>query len=144
MGTIIHKIVAMDPDLKPVLRYKIDANNSEGRNEDGKIIKPSEFNYLSAFDLNSVDGKLKIIKILDREKVETIKLGLTVEDLAGIKGKQTATGKYPHTLILLSLRNSASLFNRRVHVVIAILILLHGNLKIINYILFFFALCNRM
>uniref|UniRef100_A0A8D8Q5N3 Cadherin-23 n=1 Tax=Cacopsylla melanoneura TaxID=428564 RepID=A0A8D8Q5N3_9HEMI len=92
VGTIIHKIVAVDPDLKPVLRYKIDANNSEGRNEDGTIIKPSEFNYLSAFDLNSVDGKVKIIKILDREKVETIKLGLIVEDLAGIKGKQTATG----------------------------------------------------
>lgn len=94
MGTIIHKIVAIDPDLKPVLRYKIDQNNSEGRNEDGTIIKPSEFNYLAAFDLNSVDGKLKIIKILDREKVETIKLGLIVEDLAGVKGKQTATGKF--------------------------------------------------
>lgn len=93
MGTIIHKIVAIDPDLKPVLRYKIDPNSSEGRNEDGTIIKPTDFNYLSAFDLNSVDGKLKIIKILDREKVETIKLGLVVEDLAGVKGKQTATGK---------------------------------------------------
>lgn len=92
VGTIIHKIVAIDPDLKPVLRYKIDPNSSEGRNEDGTIIKPTDFNYLSAFDLNSVDGKLKIIKILDREKVETIKLGLVVEDLAGVKGKQSATG----------------------------------------------------
>jgi hypothetical protein len=83
----------MDPDEKPVLRYHIDAENSEARSEEGTIIKSSEYDYMSLFDLNSVDGQLRVVKLLDRERVEIIRLGIRVEDLAASKEKQISSGR---------------------------------------------------
>ncbi|XP_044002013.1 cadherin-23 isoform X2 [Aphidius gifuensis] len=91
VGAYVHRIIANDPDIAPNLRYKIDQNTSEARNEEGTIIKIQEYNYLSAFELNAVDGLLRIVKLIDREKVETIRLGLIVEDLAAVKGKQISS-----------------------------------------------------
>lgn len=91
VGAYVHRIVAIDPDIAPNLRYKIDPNSSEARNEEGTLIRIQEYNFLSAFELNAVDGLLRIIKLIDRERVEMIKLGLIVEDLAAVKGKQTAS-----------------------------------------------------
>ncbi|XP_060850417.1 cadherin-23-like [Rhopalosiphum padi] len=88
VGSVITKIEAEDPDAKPVLRYKIDVNASEARNEDGVIIRPTDYDWPSAFALNPVDGYLRVGKLLDREKVETIRLALVVEDIAAVNGKQ--------------------------------------------------------
>jgi len=82
----------MDPDDKPVLRYHIDADNSEARSEEGTIIRSSEYDYVSLFALNPLDGQLQVVKLLDRERVETIRLGIRVEDLAASKEKQTSSG----------------------------------------------------
>ncbi|XP_034949613.1 uncharacterized protein [Chelonus insularis] len=91
VGAYVHRVVANDPDIAPVLRYRIDPNSSEARNEEGTLIKVQEYDYLTAFELNALDGLLRVIKLLDRERVETIKLGLVVEDLGAVRGTQTAS-----------------------------------------------------
>lgn len=63
-------------------------NASEARNEDGVIVRPSEYDWPSAFALSPVDGYLRVGKLLDREKVETIRLALVVEDIAAVNGNQ--------------------------------------------------------
>lgn len=90
----MHRVVANDPDIAPILRYRIDPNSSEARNEEGTLIKIQEYDYLSTLELNALDGLLRVVKLLDRERVETIRLGLIVEDLAAIRGIQTASGWY--------------------------------------------------
>ncbi|XP_046612201.1 cadherin-23 isoform X1 [Neodiprion virginianus] len=92
VGAYVHRIVANDPDIAPVLRYRVDPNSSEARNEEGTLIRVQEYDYLAAFELNALDGLLRVVRILDRERVELIRLGLVVEDLASIKGPQTASG----------------------------------------------------
>lgn len=85
--------MASDPDIAPILRYRIDPNSSEARNEEGTLIRVQEYDYLAALELNALDGLLRVLRLLDRERVETIKLGLVVEDLAAVNGPQTASGK---------------------------------------------------
>ncbi|KAG6445751.1 hypothetical protein O3G_MSEX004072 [Manduca sexta] len=93
VGTPIFRAQAHDPDDQPVLRYAIDKAGSVARNEDGVPIPLSEYDYLSLWDLNAVDGTLRVVRLLDREKIETLKLMITVEDMAAIQGgpKQTAS-----------------------------------------------------
>lgn len=91
VGAYVHRIVANDPDIAPILRYRIDQNSSEARNEEGTLIKLQEYDYLAALELNAIDGLLRVKRLIDREKVETIKLGLIVEDLAALKGAQSAS-----------------------------------------------------
>ncbi|XP_026315340.1 cadherin-23 [Hyposmocoma kahamanoa] len=93
VGTIVYQARAKDLDDQPVLRYSVDKKASIARDEDGIPVPVSEFDYLALWDLNSVDGTLRVVRLLDREKVETIKLVLTVEDMAAIEGgpRQTAS-----------------------------------------------------
>ncbi|KAK0092521.1 hypothetical protein PV326_001229 [Microctonus aethiopoides] len=91
VGAYVHRITANDPDMAPILRYRIDQNSSEARNEEGTLIRIQEYDYLAALELNALDGLLRVVHLLDREYVETIKLGLIVEDLAAVKGIQTAS-----------------------------------------------------
>ncbi|XP_050524905.1 cadherin-23 [Daktulosphaira vitifoliae] len=92
VGSIITKVEAEDPDAKPILRYKIDIDTSEARNENGVVVSPTEYDWPSAFSLNPVDGFLRVGKLLDREKVEIIRLTVIVEDIAAINGVQFAEG----------------------------------------------------
>lgn len=92
--------MANDPDIAPILRYRIDPNSSEARNEEGSLIRIQEYDYLAALELNAVDGLIRVVKPLDRERVEIIKLGLVVEDLAAVKGVQTASGKSSKIILL--------------------------------------------
>lgn len=110
MGKVVYKLKAIDPDEKPVLRFKIDRDLSEGRNEDGAMVKIIEFDFISAFELNPVDGTLKVSRLIDREKVEMIKIMLNVEDLAATKGKQISSGKYLYKKIINSDINCEILF----------------------------------
>lgn len=91
VGEYVYRVVATDPDDKPILRYRIDPENSEARNEDGTILKSAEYDYLGIFELNPTDGMIRIKKQLDREKVEVIRLSLTCEDLAAAKGRQVTS-----------------------------------------------------
>uniref|UniRef100_A0A1I8P9G8 Cadherin domain-containing protein n=1 Tax=Stomoxys calcitrans TaxID=35570 RepID=A0A1I8P9G8_STOCA len=92
VGTQIYRIVANDSDENPIIRYKINPFNSEARNEEGTVVKQSEYDYISIFDLDPIDGTLQLIKLIDRERVEHIKLAIVVEDLAAAKGKQIVEG----------------------------------------------------
>ena len=92
VGTEIYKIQANDSDETPIIRYKINPKNSEARNEEGSVVKLSEYDYISTFDLDPIDGTLQVIKVIDRERVEHIKLSIIVEDLAAAKGKQIVEG----------------------------------------------------
>ncbi|KAJ1522204.1 hypothetical protein ONE63_002512 [Megalurothrips usitatus] len=91
VGQPVYKVVATDLDAKPVLRYRIDPDNSEARTEEGTIVKSTEYDYLSVFELGPLDGSLRVARLLDREQVESIRLALVVEDLAAAKGKQIAS-----------------------------------------------------
>lgn len=93
VGQFVHRVIATDPDRNPDLKYSIDRETCEARNEEGTITKPSEFDFISAFDLNPVDGLIKVVKLLDRERVEVIRLAIRVEDLASVNGKQITSGK---------------------------------------------------
>ncbi|XP_049786609.1 cadherin-23-like [Schistocerca cancellata] len=91
VGKYVHQVTAIDLDDNPILRYRIDPNNSEGRSEEGTVVKITDYNYISIFKLDPLNGLLEIAKLLDRERVETIRLGLIVEDIAAVKGEQNAT-----------------------------------------------------
>lgn len=92
VGTFVYRLNASDLDNEPVLRYFFDSDASEARTENGVIIKQSEYDFMSAFDLNPNDGVIRVVKMLDREKVETMKIAILVEDIASMSGKQVATG----------------------------------------------------
>lgn len=115
VGAYVHRVVANDPDIAPILRYRVDHNSSEARNEEGTLIKIQEYDYLAALELNAIDGLLRVVKLLDRERVETIRLGLVVEDLAAVKGLQTASGLlikpfYDITLFSIQIYNIANAY----------------------------------
>lgn len=78
--------------MAPKLFYQVDPNSSEARNEEGTLIKIQEYDYLAALELNASSGQLRVVKLLDRERVEIIRLGLVVQDLYAAKGLQTASG----------------------------------------------------
>ncbi|XP_036234309.2 cadherin-23 isoform X2 [Bactrocera oleae] len=88
VGTQIFQVYAADLDESPIIRYRINRGNCVARNEEGTFIKLSDFDFVSAFDLDPIEGTLKVLKLLDREKVEYLKLAINAEDLAAIKGKQ--------------------------------------------------------
>lgn len=94
VGTEIYRAKAFDLDDQPVLRFGIDKANSVARNEDGIPISINEYDFLNLWDLNAVDGTLRVVRLLDREKIETFKLVITVEDMAALDvgPRQTATG----------------------------------------------------
>lgn len=92
VGTVAYKVIAIDLDDTAILRYSINKRKSEAKNEEGTILKFSDFDYISAFDLNTVTGVLRITKMLDREKVEQIKLCIIAEDLGASNGPQIAEG----------------------------------------------------
>ncbi|XP_068152690.1 cadherin-23 [Drosophila tropicalis] len=92
VGVSVYRLKATDLDENCILRYKLNTDHCEARNEEGGLIKLSEYDYLGAFELDPIEGHLKVVKLLDREKVEHIKLAITVEDLAAAKGKQVVEG----------------------------------------------------
>lgn len=92
VGTYVYRLIANDLDAKPMLRYHLDPNTSEARSEEGSIVKQSEYDYLGAFEINPIDGLIRVVKLIDREKVEQIKLGFSIEDVAAANGRQLASG----------------------------------------------------
>lgn len=93
VGSLVCQLQATDPDQNPILRYKLNPEHSEARNEEGGLVKATEYDFQGAFELDAIQGQLQVVKLLDREKVEFIKLAITVEDLAAAKGRQLVEGK---------------------------------------------------
>ena len=84
----VTRVVATDLDDKPVLRYSIDFSRSEARNEFGAIV---DYNlFADSFSINPLDGTIRVVKILNRELWDQIKLYLFVEDIgAATKGQKS-------------------------------------------------------
>lgn len=87
------RVRALDMDAKPVLRYRIDSVACEARGEEGTRVQPADYNFTAVFELGAVDGLLRVARLLDREKVDIIRLALTVEDLAASRDRQIAAGE---------------------------------------------------
>ncbi|CAD0199964.1 unnamed protein product [Chrysodeixis includens] len=100
VGTEIYRATAYDPDDQPVLRYAIDKSGSVARDEDGIPISLAEYDYLSLWDLNAVDGTLRVVRLLDREKLEVIKLVISVEDMAAIDPGPRQTASATLTIVV--------------------------------------------
>ncbi|KAI8422689.1 hypothetical protein MSG28_006460 [Choristoneura fumiferana] len=100
VGTLIYRAQAHDPDDQPVLRYAIDKDASIARDEDGVLVPATEYDHTALWDLNAVDGTLRVVRLLDREKIETIKLVLTVEDMAAVDGNPRQTASATLTIIV--------------------------------------------
>ena len=49
-------------------------------------------NVTAWFELNGEDGRLRVVRQLDRERAETIRLVVRVEDIAAVNSHQTASG----------------------------------------------------
>ncbi|XP_022120263.2 cadherin-23 [Pieris rapae] len=112
VGAIIFRALAYDPDDQPVLRYSIDKANSYARNEDGVQVLPTDYDFLALWDLNTVDGSLRIVRVLDREKVELIKLVLTVEDMAAIQSGPRQLASTTLTIIVLDQNDNNPKFRK--------------------------------
>lgn len=80
---------ASDPDSRPLLRYDIDYNKSESRNDRGLIVKNVDLSAM--FELQANDGVLKVSGNIDREIISKAVLKVTVEDIASANGKQLDT-----------------------------------------------------
>uniref|UniRef100_A0A182YAM2 Cadherin domain-containing protein n=1 Tax=Anopheles stephensi TaxID=30069 RepID=A0A182YAM2_ANOST len=90
VGTEVYRLLASDPDDGAMLRYYIDRSQSEGKTEEGALVKLDDYDFVAAFVLNETNGLLKIAKLLDREKIAEIKLACVVEDVAAERGDQMA------------------------------------------------------
>uniref|UniRef100_A0A182JWJ6 Cadherin domain-containing protein n=1 Tax=Anopheles christyi TaxID=43041 RepID=A0A182JWJ6_9DIPT len=90
VGTEVYRLMASDPDEGAMLRYYIDRSLSEGKTEEGALVKLDDYDFAAAFILNETNGLLKIAKLLDREKIAEIKLACVVEDVAAERGDQMA------------------------------------------------------
>ncbi|XP_050665095.1 cadherin-23 [Leptidea sinapis] len=112
VGSVIYRVSAYDPDDQPVLRYAIDRASSFARDEDGVIVPATEYDYLSMWDLNTVDGTLRIVRVLDRERIELIKLVITVEDMAAIEGGPQQTSSATLTVVVLDQNDNNPKFRK--------------------------------
>ncbi|KAH9634731.1 hypothetical protein HF086_017514 [Spodoptera exigua] len=98
VGTQIYRASAHDPDDQPVLRYAIDKASSVARDEDGIPISLAEYDFLALWDLNAVDGTLKVVRFIC--KLEIVKLVITVEDMAAIDGGPRQTASATLTIVV--------------------------------------------
>jgi len=90
-GHFITQVRASDPDSSAVLRYSISYNKSEARNENGRVLTGVDISKL--VEIDPVDGILRVGSgsQIDREVVETLRLELSVQDIASENGVQRAT-----------------------------------------------------
>lgn len=50
-------------------------------------------NVTSWFEINTNDGRIRVVRQMDREKAETIRLAIRAEDGAAVTTGQTASGE---------------------------------------------------
>ena len=63
VGTEVYRLMATDPDEGAMLRYYIDRSISEGKTEEGALVKLDDYDFAAAFILNETNGLLKVSKI---------------------------------------------------------------------------------
>lgn len=114
-GHFILKVNASDPDSTAVLRFSLDFNKSDARNEDGRVVltntgsKGQKSSKLRGIDLSKlfildpIDGVLRLggsmDARLDREIMETVRLTVIVRDIASETGEQKVSASIQITII---------------------------------------------
>ncbi|CAH0553770.1 unnamed protein product [Brassicogethes aeneus] len=91
VGTPIVQLEATDLDTSARLEYTIDSRSCEAKNEIGILLKPEDFNCSDVFTMDPKKGVISVGKSLDRETVETFRIGLKVEDKNSDIGPQIDT-----------------------------------------------------
>lgn len=99
VGTKVAQIAAKDVDVSAQLRYRFDKGSCEAKSDRGSLLKPADYDCLGAFAIGEVDGILKVAKLLDRETVDVLQIGVIVEDVASDSGPQIAKGKLQYIAI---------------------------------------------
>lgn len=94
VGTKVALIAAKDLDTSARLQYRLDS--CEAISDRGTPLKAADYNCLEAFTIGEADGVLKVAKVLDRETVDVLQLGVTVEDIASDSGPQITKGITNH------------------------------------------------
>lgn len=84
---------ATDLDSSAIIRYSLDPNRCEAKNERGILLRVVDFNCSQYFHLDQFDGSLRIAKVIDRELTDAITLGVRAEDVASDTGAQIDTGR---------------------------------------------------
>ncbi|KAF2362742.1 Cadherin [Trinorchestia longiramus] len=90
-GNFVAKVTASDPDQDDDLRYSVDGNRTVARSEEGALVKVSEHDYASAFEIGETDGVIRLVRTLDREVAETVRLVVVCEDLNTQQGPRSAS-----------------------------------------------------
>ena len=103
VGVVVTRLSASDADERSVLRYSIDHAASEGRTESGHLLRTEVYNVSTWLEINEDDGRIRLVRQLDRERAERIRLVVRVQDVAALPSHQTATGKFTR---LISSTNS--------------------------------------
>lgn len=108
-GHFIMQVKASDPDTSAVLRYNIDFNKSDARNEDGRVLltntktKPGSklrgVDLSKLFILDPTEGILSVGGGLDRELMETVRLYVVVQDIGSETGEQKASARIEVTIL---------------------------------------------
>lgn len=87
------RLRAKDLDSTAILRFKLDSKACDAKTERGVLLKKNEFDCASHFKLGETDGVITTTRILDREVMEVVNLGVVVEDEASETGPQLAFGE---------------------------------------------------
>lgn len=111
INAYVTKIMATDPDDKPVLRYSFDYSRSEARNEFGVAVDLS--NFVECFSIGPVDGVVRVAKPLDRELWSILKLQVVVEDIAAVTKGQKARATF--TVHITDVNDNRPQFSQRLY-----------------------------
>lgn len=111
INQFVTKIVAHDPDDKPVLRYSLDYGRSEARNEFGVSVDQSAF--VESFSIGPVDGIVRVAKVLDRELWSELRLQVVVEDIAAVTKGQKTRGTF--TIHVTDVNDNPPRFTQQVY-----------------------------
>lgn len=81
-------------DESAVLRFRLNPNECEAKTERGILLKQADYDCAKYFHVGETDGVVATARVLDREFVETIALGVIVEDVASDTSVQLDTGRF--------------------------------------------------
>lgn len=90
-GTEIYRVVANDLDADARLKFTLIAQLSEARSEEGVLVKPAEYGFVEAFAIDADTGVVRVVRLIDRERIEQIRLAVAVDDVAASGARQSAT-----------------------------------------------------
>ena len=81
IGELVTTIAASDSDQDSVLRFRVDYAQSQARDEEGRRIELTDFDWRGMFSLDDVDGGIRTAARLDRELIQVGEIVSSVSSL---------------------------------------------------------------